>query len=431
VPERPASPGYTVAPLMVVSARARDPMRCPSCDHPNRSDRRFCAKCGGRLGELLCAACGTRNDPDENFCGNCGKPLSGAAGAPSAAARTPGPTAPMHEAERRHLTVMFCDLVSSMTLAERIDDEDLRDIVRRYYDTCAATISRYEGHVANYLGDGLLVYFGYPRAHEDDAERAVRAGLDMLQTLARDLNPTLAAEHGVRFAVRIGVHTGPVVVGDMAGGTGREAMALGETVNLAARLQSVAAPDTVVISGATRRLVRGIFVLEDLGPQDLKGVSAPVVAFRVVQPSGVRSRLDLAEGTLTPFVGRHAELATLLEAWERIQERNGQTILITGEAGVGKSRLLLTLRERLADAPHAWLECRCSPYATATAFHPVITLVERGLAIQIADTANEKVAKPRARAHAHGTPAHPGGATARELPLAPCAGAIPAAPDEP
>ena len=177
-------------------------MRCPSCDHPNRSDRRFCAKCGGRLGELLCAACGTRNDPDENFCGNCGKPLSGAVGTPAVVRRTPTPATPTPEAERRHLTVMFCDLVSSTTLAERVDDEDLRDIVRRYYDTCAETISRYEGHVANYLGDGLLVYFGYPRAHEDDAERAVR-GARQLRTLEGDLNPRLKAEYGVRFAVRM------------------------------------------------------------------------------------------------------------------------------------------------------------------------------------------------------------------------------------
>ena len=250
--------------------------------------------------------------------------------------------------------------------------------------------------MANYLGDGVLVYFGYPRAHEDDAERAVRAGLDMLARLARDfgaLNATLQVERGVRLAARIGVHTGPVVVGDLGGGARREDLALGETLNLAARLQGVAAPDTVVISDATRRLVRGIFVLEDLGPQRLKGIAEAVAAHRVVQPSGVRSRLDLAAGRLTLFTGRHAELAVVLEGWERTHEWRGQTVLVTGEAGVGKSRLVLALRERLADQAHTWLECRCSPYTQHTAFRPVVELIEQGLGFQAADSPADKIAK--------------------------------------
>src|SRR5262245_11379708 len=352
-------------------------MRCPSCAHANRPGRRFCAKCGSRLAEL-CAACGIPSEPGENFCGNCGAAL----GAVRAA-----------EAERRHLTVMFCDLVASTTLAERIDDEDLREVMQRYYDACAETVRRYDGHVANYLGDGVLAYFGWPRAHEDDAERAVRAGLDLLGRDFAELNATLEAERGVRLATRIGVHTGPVVVGDMAGGPRREALALGETVNLAARLQGAAAPDTLVISGTTLRLVQGIFVTEDLGRQPMKGIAEPVAVYRVVQSSGVRSRLDVAAGRLTPVVGRQPELATLSECWEQVADGTGQTALVTGEAGVGKSRLIYELRALLAAEPHTWLECRCSPYTQGTAFHPVIELLTQGLLLATGDSATEKLGK--------------------------------------
>ena len=383
------NPGERRRPGRVVETQPEIP--CPSCRHGNRLGRRFCAKCGSRLG-AVCAACGTQNDPDEDYCGSCGAPIS----------RTllPGAARPAEargvEAERRHLTVMFCDLVASTTLAERFDDEDLRDVTRRYYDACAETTRRYDGHVARYVGDGVLVYFGYPRAHEDDAERAVRAGLDMLAQLDHDFgarNAALQAGRGVRLAARIGIHTGEVVVGDLGGGEGRDDLALGETVNLTARLQGVAAPDTVVISGTTRRLVRGIFVLEDLGPQRLKGITAAVTAHRVVQPSGVRSRLDLAAGRLTPFTARHTELGVLLDCWERIQERRGQTVLVMGEAGIGKSRLVLALRERLADQAHTWLECRCSPYTQHTAFRPVIELAEQALGFQAVDTPGEKIGK--------------------------------------
>jgi class 3 adenylate cyclase/predicted ATPase len=291
---------------------------------------------------------------------------------------------------------MFCDLVASTALAERLDVEDLREIMRRYYDACGETIRRYDGYVAQYLGDGVLAYFGFPRAHEDDAERAVRAGLDMLAKLETDfatLNATLEAERGVRLSARIGIHTGAVVVGDLGANGRQETLALGETVNLAARLQGIAAPDTLVISAATRRLVRGIFVLEDLGAHDLKGIAAPVATYRVVQPSGVRSRLDLAEGALTRFVGRDVELGVLLDRWERVQEREGQAVLVSGEAGVGKSRLVYELREQLAERQHTWLECRCSPYTQGTAFSPLIALLEQGLALAPTDGPAERMTK--------------------------------------
>ena len=371
---------------------AQGMIRCPSCDHANRADRRYCAKCGSRLGEA-CAACGTQNEPDEHFCGHCGAALSGTP-APTAGGAAAG-RAPT-EAERRHLTVMFCDLVASTTLAERIDDEDLRELVRRYYDACAETIGRYDGHLANYLGDGVLAYFGYPRAHEDDAERAVRAALDMLGTLARDfaaLNATLEAERGVRFAARIGVHTGPVVVGDMAGGPRREAVALGETVNLAARLGAAAAPDTVVISGSTLRLVRGIFVTEDLGRHAFKGISEPVPVYRVVQPSVVRSRLATAAALgLTPFIGREDERRLLRMRFEQACEGEGQVVLLVGEPGIGKSRLALVLHEDLAGVPHTWLESGGQPYFADTPFYAGTELLKQLLAWTGEDTAEARVA---------------------------------------
>jgi class 3 adenylate cyclase len=205
------------------------------------------------------------------------------------------------EAERRQLTVMFCDLVGSTALSARLDPEELREVVRAYQAACAEVIGRFDGHIAQYLGDGLLVYFGYPQAHEDDAQRAVRAGLGVLEAVGR-----LEAGPDQRLPVRIGIHTGPVVVGQVGGGGRHEQLALGETPNVAARLQTIAGADRVVISAASYRLVEGFFRCRDLGPQSLKGVSEPVRAFEVVEEGTARSRLDVATPAgLTPLVGRH------------------------------------------------------------------------------------------------------------------------------
>jgi class 3 adenylate cyclase/tetratricopeptide (TPR) repeat protein len=270
----------------------------------------------------------------------------------------------------------------------KLDPEDLREVVRAYQGAAAGAVERFGGHVAQYLGDGILAYFGYPQAHDDDAERALRAGL-----AAIDGVKALRERLGRALAVRVGVHTGPVVVGEMGAGARRETLALGETTNVAARLEAAAAPDTVVASGTTVRLAPGIFVTEDLGALTLKGVPEPVPAQRVVQPSGVRSRLDVAAGRLTRFVGRDAELGTLVDRWERAADGEGQNVLVVGEAGVGKSRLAYQLRERLAATPHTWLECGASPYTEGTPFHPVIALVAQGLAITTTDTTAEKVEK--------------------------------------
>ncbi len=359
-------------------------MRCPSCDHDNRAERRFCAECGAAL-TAPCAACGASNEPGEKFCGGCGERLSTAAQAPGAPTPTPEPEAALPAGERRQLTIVFCDLVGSTPLSQQLDAEECRDVIVQYQQAAAGAVIRFGGHVAKNLGDGLLIYFGWPTAREDDPERAVRAGLAIVDAMAQ-LDPSPGGGDGTRLAVRIGMHTGPVVIAD--GGE-----VFGETANVAARLQGVAAPNTVVMSAATQRLVVGIFIVEDLGPQALKGIAEPLACYRVVRPSGVRSRLDVAAGHLTRFVGREAEVGALLGRWEQVTEGNGQNVLVVGEAGVGKSRLAWELRQRLASESHTWLECRATPYTQGTPFLPVIELVEQGLAFAPDDTSADKIAK--------------------------------------
>jgi class 3 adenylate cyclase len=219
------------------------------------------------------------------------------------------------EAERRQLTVLFCDLVDSTVLASQLDPEELREVVRAYQEACAKVIARFEGYIAQYLGDGLLVYFGYPLAHEDDAQRAVRAGLGMVEALGQ-LNVRLKQERGVELAVRLGSHTGLVVVGEVGGGTRQEQLALGETPNLAARLQGLAASNTVVISAATWQLLGGFFAHQSLGTRAIRGLAQPIEVYQVLYESTARSRLDAAGSTgLTPLIGREQEVGLLLERW--------------------------------------------------------------------------------------------------------------------
>ncbi|MCZ6860387.1 MAG: AAA family ATPase, partial [Alphaproteobacteria bacterium] len=258
------------------------------------------------------------------------------------------------EAERRQLTVMFVDLVDSTALSERLDPEDLREVIRAYQGACAEAVGRYEGNIAKYIGDGLLVYFGYPQAHEDDARRAVMAGLGIIAGL-ETLNRRLGASHGVELSVRIGIHTGLVVVGEMGGGETREADAIvGRTPNVAARLEGLAEPNTVAISAATQRLVEGLFECDDLGPQELKGVSKPVRVFRVLGESAAPSRFEAtAERGLTPLVGRGEEVDLLSKRWEQARNGESQVVLLSGEAGVCKSGIVRAVRERLEGEPHS------------------------------------------------------------------------------
>jgi class 3 adenylate cyclase/predicted ATPase len=349
-------------------------MRCPSCGFTNAEGMHFCGRCGTKL-PTPCPACGFANPADHVFCGRCGGRLPAPTLPPSPA--SPAERRPP-EAERRQLTVLFCDLVDSTVLATQLDPEELRAVVRAYQDTCAKVIARFEGQIAQYLGDGLLVYFGYPYAHEDDAQRAVRAGLGMIEALGQ-LNSRLGPERGVELSVRLGIHTGLVVVGEVGGDTRHEQLALGETPNLAARLQGLAAPNTLVISAATLPLLGGFFACESLGTHLLKGFGQPIEVYRVLSESMARSRLEVAgSASLTPLVGREQEIGLLRERWAQVKEGLGQVMLLSGEAGIGKSRLVQVLMEQVAAEPQAWLTpCQCSPYYQNTALYPMIDLLER------------------------------------------------------
>src|SRR5262245_51054454 len=301
---------------------------------------------------------------------------------------------------------MFCDLVDSTALARQLDPEELREVVRAYQATCAKVIARFDGHIAQYLGDGLLVYFGYPLAHEDDAQRAVRAGLGMVEAL-RQLNtgleqeglrpaPTQSRQRGVQLAVRLGIHTGLVVVGDMGGGARQEQLALGETPNLAARLQGIAVPNTLVISAATLPLLGGFFAYQSLGTPLLRGFAQPLEVYQVLYERMARSRLEaVGSAGLTPLVGREQEVGLLLERWAQVKDGLGQVVLLSGEAGIGKSRLVQVLKEHVATEPQAWLTpCQCSPYHQNSALYPMIDLLERVvLQFDRAESPQQKLSK--------------------------------------
>ena len=304
-------------------------------------------------------------------------------------------TAP--EAERRQLTVLFCDLVDSTALASQLDPEDLREVVRAYQATCAEVIQRFEGHIAQYLGDGLLVYFGYPQAHEDDAQRAVRTGLGIVEAMAT-LNSSLGQRPGVRLAVRVGIHTGIVVVGEMGSGERQEQLALGETPNIAARLQGLAAPDTVVISAVTQRLIQGYFTCHDLESQTLKGVATPLQVYQVVRETEMQQRFDvMAARGLTPLVGREHEVGILRERWAQVQAGRGHIVVLSGEAGIGKSRLVQVVKDEIIGAATLRIEYRCSPYHQHSALYPVITHLERVLALRQDDTQEDRLGSWRKR----------------------------------
>jgi class 3 adenylate cyclase/predicted ATPase len=285
---------------------------------------------------------------------------------------------PRSDAERRQLTVLFCDLVDSTPLSGQLDPEDLREVMRSYYEVCGNVIARFDGYIAQYLGDGLLVFFGYPRAHEDDAQRAVRAGLGIIEDIEQ-LNVDLATRYGVELAVRLGCHTGLVVVGEVVGESRHEFMAMGDTPNIAARLQTAAAPNTLLVGAPTHRLLGGLFDCVPLGTPHLKGVATPLEVYRVLHESTARTRLDAAAGSagLTPLVGRAPELEILQGRWTEAMAGRGQVVLVSGEAGIGKSRLVHALTEHVAER-QAWLTaCQGSAYHQDTAFWPFIDLFER------------------------------------------------------
>jgi class 3 adenylate cyclase/DNA-binding winged helix-turn-helix (wHTH) protein len=296
-------------------------------------------------------------------------------------------------AERRQLTILCCDLVDSARLAGQLDPEEYRDVVRAYQDTCAAVIQRFDGYIVPYLGAGLLVYFGYPQAHDDDAYRAVRAGLDMVQALQR-LNTQLEQERGLRLAMRLGIHTGLVVVSDMGGDARPEPLALGETPHIAAGLQEMAAPDTVVISQTTYQLIQGSVTCEALGARMGRGVPRSMAVYRVLEAPETQNRLDaVLPNALTPLVGREREIGLLLDRWEHAKAGMGQVVVLVGEGGIGKSRLVTVLKEQVAGAAAAPVECRGSPFHQQSALYPFIDFFHRMLRWQRQDTVDEKLQK--------------------------------------
>ncbi|MEE8251301.1 MAG: AAA family ATPase [Gemmatimonadales bacterium] len=298
------------------------------------------------------------------------------------------------EAERRQLTVMFCDLVGSTELSQMLDAEDLREINRAYQDACKAAIERYEGYIARYMGDGVLAYFGYPQAHEDDAARAIHAGLDVVEAVG-DLAETAVDLRGFEPGVRVGIASWPVVVGDLIGdGASQESAVVGETPNLAARLQGLATPNTVAISPVTHELAGERFEYQDLGAHELKGMAKAVRAWRVIAPTVAESHFEtIHRAALSPLVGREHELGLLLERWEQAKDGEGQVVLLSGEAGIGKSRITEALRERMAADDVIQFRYQCSPYHTNSTLYPVIAQLERAARFEKGDSSETKFEK--------------------------------------
>src|SRR5712692_5394192 len=387
-------------------------MRCSSCQADNLPENRFCEQCGTPL-EVRCPQCGASVRSGARFCGACGHRLTEPAVTPSVPTQ---PTAdyqgrlvsytPKHlaqkilttrsalEGERRQVTVLFADTAGFTTLAEKLDPEDVHQILDRCFELITAAVHRFEGTINQYTGDGVMALFGAPIAHEDGPRRAVHAALG-IQRAVRDYSLELQAQRGLLQQMRIGINTGLVVVGKIGDDLRMDYTAVGNTTNLAARLQQNARPGSVVISDATHRLVAGFFETLDLGEMPVKG-RAPARAFEVLRPRGRRARLDVAiERGLTPLIGRERELATLLDRFGEVKAGRGQVVCITGEVGLGKSRLVLEFRQALAAAGEAvtWLEGCCLSFGQTIPFLPVVEQLRANFGIEESDGAPEIIAK--------------------------------------
>jgi class 3 adenylate cyclase len=333
---------------------------CDRCGKDNRPSARHCGNCGVLLGQS-CATCGFENPPESSFCGGCG-------------ARLPEVSPEDSRGERRQLTVLFCDLVGATELSQQMDPEDLGALLSAYQRACGEAVAAHEGHIAQYLGDGVVVYFGYPRSHEDEAQRAVRCGLEIIERV-RDIATDAATSEAV-LNVRLGAHTGRVVVGPVGAGDRQSRLALGETPNIAARIQAEAPVGTLAISDTTWRIVNGYFTAKSLGGRTLKGVQNPIALWVVTSETASRERVEVSP-SLTPFIGRNEERLALLDAWAQLRSGQSRFILLSGEPGMGKSRLTQWLGEEVRASASEILVMRATPYNSTSPFFPVIELLNK------------------------------------------------------
>jgi class 3 adenylate cyclase/tetratricopeptide (TPR) repeat protein len=384
-------------------------VECRQCQRVNPPDSRFCNGCGAAL-ELVCAGCGRTNPPDARFCNGCGGSLGAVADTPSEPAPEPAVRSaprsytPRHladrilrtrsalEGERKHVTVLFCDLADSTSIAERLGAEAMHAVLDRCFTEILQEVHRYEGTVNQFLGDGVMALFGAPLALEDAPRRAVSAALGIQRVLG-PIAEAARREHGVEWRMRIGIHAGLVVVGRIGDDLRMDYTAIGDTTNLAARLQGLAAPGTVLISEAVEHQVAGFFELRDLGVLGVRGRSEAVHAFEVLAERRVRGRIEAREEELTALVGREAELAVLESAFADARAGRGRVVFLVGEAGMGKSRLLYELRRRLHDEPHLWLEGQCASFARDTPFHVVADALRHAFGIDDRDSDDAALAK--------------------------------------
>jgi class 3 adenylate cyclase len=377
-------------------------MQCSRCQTENPPASNFCLGCGVRL-VLTCASCGAELPAGSRFCNRCGTPVKAQPGIQSRFA-APEAYTPKHladkiltsrsalEGERKQVTVLFVDVSGFTSLSERLDPEDVHAIMTRAFELMLAEVHRYEGTVNQFLGDGIMALFGAPIAHEQHARRAVHAAIGIRAAL-EDYREQLERRQGLTFKVRQGVNTGLVVVGSIGNDLRMDYTAVGDTTNVAARLQQAAEPGRVVIAEATHRLVSGYFHTRPLPELALKGKTEPVRAWEVLSAREARTRLEVgADHGLTPFVGRQREFQLLLDAFAEVKAGQGQVVFVVGEPGIGKSRLIYEFRRRLGDDAD-WLEGHCLSFGHAIAFHPLIDLLKRNFRIEEGDAERTIVAK--------------------------------------
>lgn len=365
-------------------------MLCSACGAETAQGARFCGACGTALA-VACLVCGGRAPPGARFCGQCGARL--VHGQP--------PASEHNAAERRPVCVMFCDLVNFTALATRLDPEDLGQVIRLYQSRVAECVTRFNGSVTRYVGDGVLAYFGWPEAHEADAELAVRAGL----AITAAVGETLIC--GEALHVRIGIATGVVLMGQQfGGGEGRQHTAIGETPNVAARLQGLAGSDGVVIDAATRQQIGELFECRDLGHVELKGLWKPIPAWQVLREIAVENRFAALHAMhATPLIARQEELDLLARRWRQAKAGDGQVVLVVGEAGIGKSRLVAEFEQQLIEEPPVTLRLSCLPHHRHSALHPLIALWEREFGFAHGDTTEQRLRKLEATLAILATPA--------------------------